>query len=227
MILHFLRRDFKDCQLYWVTLIFITIGAALIGGVIGLQLLFWVYFMFPSMAQGYVLGSLWRTQHQMSRHYLLALPISHKKLFKIQQIRMLMFWLPLAILAACLPFTILSSLRVGAFYYFALLVSIAVWMHSQIWSALEMESISTYVTKGRRLWAYIKFFVVGAGPMMILGAAWANLLIENVVARGPTAPLLDFLSLMRWIPARAIFFGALILLAFWIPHNARRWCVTL
>jgi hypothetical protein len=90
MIRHFLRRDFRDCRLYWASLLLITV-ASLFAGVIGLTILFWVYFMFPSMAQGYILGSPWRTQHQMSRHYLLALPISHKKLFVIQQARMLVF----------------------------------------------------------------------------------------------------------------------------------------
>jgi hypothetical protein len=226
MIRHFLRRDFRDCRLYWASLLLITV-ASLFAGVIGLTILFWVYFMFPSMAQGYILGSPWRTQHQMSRHYLLALPISHKKLFVIQQARMLVFWLPFSIFAACLPFTILNSLQVYGFYYFALFVSILVFMHSQIWSALEMESISTYVPKGYRLWAYIKIFIVVGGTMMILGQGWTNLLSDNLVARGPKVPFSEFLSLMRLIPAQTIFVGALILLAFWVPHNARRWCVTL
>jgi len=163
----------------------------------------------------------------MSRHYLLALPITHKKLFVIQQVRMLVFWLPFSIFAACLPFTILNSLQVYGFYYFALFVSILVFMHSQIWSALEMESISTYVPKGYRLWAYIKIFIVVGGTMMILGQGWTNLLSDNLVARGPKVPFSEFLSLMRLIPAQTIFVGALILLAFWVPHNARRWCVTL
>ena len=226
MILHFLRRDFRDCQLYWAILLFITI-AALVSGAIGLPVLFSAYFMFPSMAQNYILGSPWRTQHQMSRHYLLALPISHRRLFVIQQVRMLVFWLPLLVLMSCLSFTMPKSGLIGFFYYFGLLVSVALFMHSQIWSALEMERISTYLPKGQRLWAYIKFFIVTAGTMMILGFGWANLLSNDLIARSPRVPLWGFLSLMRWLPTPVIFLAALILLVFWIPHNARRWCVTL
>jgi len=226
MILHFLGRDFRDHLLYWCLLVIITTVVALIGGTAGLPWLLWVYYIFPSVAEGFILGSTWRTQHQMSRHYLLALPISHKKLFAIQQVRMLVFWIPLLTLVSILPFTTLVSVRVGVFYYFAVLMSIACFMHSQIWSALEMESISTYLPKGYRLWGYIKFFVVGIGPIIILSVGWVNLLYGRPIVRDSKVPF-GFLSLMGWIPPHMIFLGALILLIFWIPHNARRWCVTL
>jgi len=62
---------------------------------------------------------------------------------------------------------------------------------------------------------------------MILGFGWANLLSNDLIARSPRVPLWGFLSLMRWLPTPVIFLAALILLVFWIPHNARRWCVTL
>ena len=48
----------------------------------------------------------------------------------------------------------------------------------------------TEVTK--RLWAYIKFFIVTAGTMMILGFGWANLLSNDLIARSPRVPYGDF-----------------------------------
>ena len=226
MILHFLRRDFKDFLLYWIIVSLVTI-IALFAGVVGLPMLFWVYFMFPSIAEGYILGSQWRTQHQMSRHYLLGLPIPHKRLFVIQQLRMLVFWLPLLILASFMPFTVLHPFKVGFFYYFALLVSVALCMHSQMWSGLEMENISTYLPKGYRLWAYSKFFVVLIGTMMVLWLGWANFLSNAHSSPLAGLPRQGFLFLMTWFPAHIVFPIAFIVLVFWIPYNARRWCVTL
>lgn len=226
MIVHFLRRDFRDYLLYWVILVILTV-IALPAGPTGLAALFWVYFMFPSMAEGYIFGSAWRTQHQLSRHYLLALPISHKRLFMIQQVRILVYWLPLLILASCLPFTLLSSLQVGPFYYFALLVSIVFNFHSHLWSALEMESISTYLPKGYRLWAYIKCFGVLFGTMAILATGWLNYFLKIRVSGWAQFPRRGFLSLLPLWPAEIVFTCAFVLLIVWVPYNARRWCVTL
>jgi len=226
MTLHFLKRDFRDFLLYWIILLILTI-IALLAGMIGLSMLVWAYFMFPSMAEGYILGSPWRTQHQMSRHYLLSLPISHKRLFVTQQIRILVFWMPLLILMSCVPFTILTSVEFGLFYYFAVFVSIAFWMHSQIWSALEMESISTYLPKGYRIWAYIKLFGVLFGTMAILATGWVNYLLDNRVSGWAEFSQRGFLSLIPLLPAEIVFTCVFVLLIVWVPYNARRWCVTL
>src|SRR5258705_495979 len=86
MLGHFLKRDFRDFLLWWIVIGIVTITFALLHLVSGDSLgpalllpsgyflLFLAYLMFANLPMNYVLGSLWRTQHGWSRHYLLALP---------------------------------------------------------------------------------------------------------------------------------------------------------
>ena len=111
MLGHFLKRDFRDFLLWWVVIGIVTITFALLHLVSGNSLgpallpsgyflLFFAYFMFANLPMNYVLGSLWRTQHGWSRHYLLALPLSHWRLFGILHTRIAVFWLPLIVAAS-------------------------------------------------------------------------------------------------------------------------------
>jgi len=104
---HFVRRDLRDFLFWWIGLAAVTLVVAALAGLVGLVLaiffLWMAYYMFAFLAGPQLLGSVWRTQHQWSRHYLLALPISHWRLFAIQHVRILVFWLPLGIVSAAAP----------------------------------------------------------------------------------------------------------------------------
>jgi len=232
MILHFLKRDFVDHLLGWIFILVITGLAILVShtpvGLINWPILFIVYYFFATTANQHTLGSVWRTQHLLSRHYLLSLPASHKKLFLTLQIRILVFWLPFLTLACLFPLIVSGTgfftVETWILYYFGLFTSVVTVIHTGIWSALEMERISSYLPKRQRLWANIKLFAVMMGPLIILYLAWADLLSSVFAPAWPSFRQLRFFKDLQL--ARAVFAGALLVLIFWIPRNARRWCVT-
>ena len=224
MTLHFLKRDFIDFRLEWVILLIVTTLAVVVSYTPAARFswigLLYAYGIFAIAPLPEILGSVWRTQHHLSRHYLLSLPVPHKKLFLIQQIRLLTFCLPLMILGCLWPF--LTSIGLKSFtletwilYYFGLFISVSLLIHSMIWQTLEMERISSYLPRGERLWANIKLFVVWMGLWVIPAVAWVDLL----KAGGPIYKSIHL--------AHVVFPAMFIVLIFLIPRNARRWCVTL
>jgi hypothetical protein len=228
MIAHFLARDFHDNVVAWVLLSVPTALGALTAwaGPAGFALPFlaWIYFMFAMFLSGQTVGSVWRTQHQLSRYYLLALPLAHRRLFAIQQVRMLVAWLPLLGLAGLLPWlgvvpsagTVLGCLG----YYAALGVSAGLLIQVGLWTTLEQERIAAYLPKGARFWAHAKGFVVSALVWAFLWVAWMQLL-------DPSSRLPYSLSRHDLPIAEVVFPAGAIVLAIWLRHNARRWCVTL
>ena len=61
------------------------------------------YFIFGMTGESWVMGTAWRSQYHLSRHYLLALPIRHKTLFVIQHTRIAVFWVPVLIAGIVAP----------------------------------------------------------------------------------------------------------------------------
>jgi hypothetical protein len=228
---HFLKRDFLDFRLYWIILGIITAFYIFTYGVVrhswlGLEWLFWAYFMFAIIPVNYILGSVWRTQHQLSRHYLLALPINHKRLFALQHLRILIFWFPLLSLGSLYPFLsgMSSSFAWNAWllYYMGLLTTAGLYLEYFIWSTVEWEEISRYLPKGARFGAYLKLFVVPwAIFFLLLLPAWVSLLLSTIPSL--TDSLLGIGSPSPWI----VFLIGVIVLIIWIPRNARKWCVSL
>jgi len=177
---------------------------------------------------------VWRSQHQWSRHYLLSLPLSHRRLFAIQHLRMLIFWLPLLLLSGSSPAWAdlgWTRLTMGdrVLYYFGLLTSVGLMLEGQIWMTLDMERVAMYVPKGQRVWA----FAIRIGGMYclmgLLSLAWADLLSFRAVPRG-SLHFLGPLSMLGFVYrpgiAYAIFPVGCLLAVFWMRHNRRRWCVT-
>ena len=235
MIGHFLKRDFLDFRLLWIGLLIVTLlwamGSKRIFGTTGLEYLFFGYIFFGMLPQNFILGSPWRTQHQISRHYLLSLPLAHKNLFLIQNIRMMIFGFPALALGSLLPFwgSSLFDHFTGlswVLFYSGLVVSFGLLEQIGIWTTLEWERVTSYLQPSERFGAYMKIFVGSFGVMIILSWAWVDLLL-------PDYPFFLFTphqlhQLFSTIPFSQIVFPAgLLLLGFWIPHNARRWCVTL
>ena len=241
MTLHFLKRDFLDCRMSWIILLIFTILGVLSPfahpvGVVSIPFIFLAYLLFPNIFMSNILGSVWRTQHQLSRHYLLSLPLLHRKLFRIQQVRILVLWIPFLTLACLLPligYVASGPLSVGLemwfFYYFGLFTSVMLFIHINIWMTLEMERISSYLPKRERIWAFIKMFVVMGGLIAILVFAWENLFYRAVVSIWPASPLRESpfsLIIENIYLARVGFPSAFIVLLIFIRHNTRRWCVT-
>ena len=235
MIWHFLKRDFLDFRLWWalvaaVTFIWLVIEmvAPTVFGSVSDQFLVLAYLMFAMMPQSYILGSVWRTQHQLSRHYLLALPLPHRRLFVIQHARLLPFWLPLFIVVSVGPVFWGLGERparpdVWILHCVGVVASTALLIEHGIWSTLETERISRYVPSGQRLLAWIRMIAVGWGVLGLIVAGWTSL-----IGVWPLARLHVFAPFMFLMFLPYAIFPALILMAvLWARRNARDWCVTL
>lgn len=225
MIRHFIKRDFQDFLLGWMIIGILTVVAAALGLLTSslelvIFVLGYVYFMFASWPAAQIIGSVWRTQHQMSRYYLLSLPVSHRKLFFIQQMRLAICWIPFIAWASLLPF--ITRVGVGltwdrwGLYYSALCITVATIIHVIIWTSLIMERIASYLPRGKRILAYLKLLVVPILGYVTLVFAWMDLILWD-----------GRLTLLNIPLAEVIFFATFVILIFWIPRNARRWCVTL
>ena len=234
---HVVRRDLRDCLFWWIGLAAATLVVAALAvssfGYPVLTFLWTAYYMFAFLASPHVLGSVWRTQHQWSRHYLLALPIAHRRLFAIQHVRMLMFWLPLVVVIALWPAMPGPGWkRFGptgwALYYVGLPVSVGLLIEGQIWVTLDMERIATYLPKNQRVWAWVRSMGVMYATMLVLAAAWFDLLIPFPEARWAYLGPFGLVRFLSWPGISIVIFPAACVLAvLWARHNARRWCVTL
>ena len=119
MIAHFIRWDFNQHRSLWGLLVFVTVvaGISCIAGQSGaaIYILFLVYFIFGTNGTGSTTGSGFRTQHQMSRNYFLALPVDRKKLYNIILLRGLIFFIPLLLLVLSAPIVlVVLKLPAGA-----------------------------------------------------------------------------------------------------------------
>src|SRR6266850_1824738 len=232
---HFIRRDLRDFLFWWVAMaaatVLVVACAIWFADPPVIVVLLPAYLMFALTAAPHLLGSWWRTQHQWSRHYLLALPLSHRRLFAIQHVRILIFWLPLTLLCAVAPAVPAPWWnRFGTMhwllYYFGLSASINLMIEMQIWTTLDMERIVTYLPRNQRAWAWIRSMGVMLAVISGLWAAWTDVVFSalGVQQRG----LFIAGPLFSWPGASIVIFPAAFLAAaLWARHNARSWCVTL
>lgn len=244
MTKHFLKRDFLDHRLGWAIVLAVTIAWAVAYRTDLLTFGSWhmlliIYFFFSIAPEKEILGSVWRTQHLMSRHYLLSLPLPHRKLFALQHVRILAFWLPLLLFAGLAPFLAGISQSFTAttwfFYFLGVPITAGLWIEYDIWSTMEWERITSYLPKGARIGAYLKVFAFPLALMFLIFPAWNDLLIPTVypelaiqLSDSPRYSLSFFLLADLGVPlAQIVFPTSAIVLLFWIRHNARRWCVTL
>lgn len=241
MIGHFVKRDFLDHRLAWAALAIMTalcFGGLRLAGTyflvreIARQTLLLTYIMFGVTSSQSVLGSAWRTQYQLSRHYLLALPIPHRRLFIIQQVRVVVFWLPIVIggglwpLVGALNFTLAEWLL----YYLGIVTSVGLLIQGMFWTTLESERIMSYVPKGKRLLVWAKLMAVSFGVVFGLMLAWVDLVFLRWLLRDhpALAPLTrEAFAPFHSLPSEVVFPVGFLLLIFSTRHNARRWCVTL
>ena len=172
MILHFIKRDFLTHRLPWAILA--------LGTLVSLRLfpsshllylgLVYSYLLFAITPMSELTGAKWRSQHVMSRSYLLALPVERKKLFWLTQARALVFFLPLIALAYILPTFLPEAQRVyvnfvpkGAslgVYHVLVLLMVGWMLNSMISLPLGFERVWGYSNQRQRLTAYV--LIIGA-----------------------------------------------------------------
>lgn len=167
MIFHFVKRDFISHRLPWAILILFTIFSLMFfsyNHLIYIGLLY-AYLLFAMTPMTEMTGAKWRSQHVMSRSYLLALPVERKTLFWFTQFRALIFFMPLIIFCYILPTFLPEAHRIYINFvpknfpigiYHVLVLVMVVWLLNCMMSLpLGFEKVWTYPTQQKRLRAYI------------------------------------------------------------------------
>ncbi|MCC7441701.1 MAG: hypothetical protein IT285_08710 [Bdellovibrionales bacterium] len=109
MLAHFLRRDFVTYRVFWIVLLVASALAVPYLNAVDdpdrpMFVLSYMYFFFAVSPLAGLIGVTWRSQHVMSRNYLLSLPVPRKRLFAWLQVRAGVFWLPYLLLCFVAPF---------------------------------------------------------------------------------------------------------------------------
>ena len=187
MILHFIKRDFNTHRLAWAIVGLATLlglSLAAVFGIAVLGLLFYAYFFLGIIPMCSLVGSNWRTQHVMSRNYMLSLPVKRSRLFLIIQVRALVYWLPSIVLAmVLLPFaqaemeSLLEELSVVDFFVFLLflLFSVIWFINMSIKMQISFERITSYLTQKQRVVKSIGSMVIFVGSMFVIGFSFVGL----------------------------------------------------
>jgi len=192
MIKHFLLRDFKTYRVFWIVLALLTgcaVAAMLLSSsLLPLLLLGYAYLLFGLLPLQSLTGVRARSQHVMSRNYLLSLPVRRKYMFLIAQFRNLIFWGPLIVLVLSvplLPFGDESPFRKSKNWYGLYCIGVLsgmLWMtNSAIQGQLSIEKILTYVTQKKRVLAWLKLFAVHFGEFWLLGALSVGFLLLGTI----------------------------------------------
>jgi len=172
MIAHFIKRDFKTYKLAWNFLIIGTVlfvsMSILSGFKVLLILLGYLYFFFGLIPYNNLIGVTWRSQHIMSRNYLLSLPIKREKLFHTIQLRAFIYWLPFLILQSLLPLIPFKLPFKGIFSfsgfryvsYLVFLLFAVLWLINMGFILpISMERITSYLTQKQRFTAHLKLWL--------------------------------------------------------------------
>lgn len=185
MILHFLRADFVTFRIYWVFLLIaemvIHFGAALgLSDGVTTAASAYVCFLFGLLPLAHIIGSRYRTQHYMSRTYLLSLPIRREKLFQLLQVRSLVYWFPMIgelIFSTITPGNSAERTSRSIVSFIALLflgLCGLVWfINNQIRTHLYVESISSYLKMNQRMYSWFRLIMTSLLEIMFFGFASA------------------------------------------------------
>lgn len=99
MIKHFLKRDFQDSLAVWIIISGLTLLFLMSYLLWPSPNLIWalgyLYFLFSMFQTGGMLGSIVRSDHTISRHYFLTLPLQRNKMFYVVIVRAFVFYIPL------------------------------------------------------------------------------------------------------------------------------------
>ena len=202
MIYHFLKRDFLSNKINWVINIVVTL-VCLIASAFNPQILFILgacFLFFAIIPLQSLTGAAWRSQHVMSRNYLLSLPVPRKKMFFIVQMRAMVFAIPIIIFTLVMPFysdffnsVISFSLAIYPLFVAMVFLSIVWMIYSAIYSNLIFEKITSYLTKIDRTKAWTLSMTVFFGELAIVtwcffktGDTWYSALVGLIAVGSVT-----------------------------------------
>ena len=170
MITHFLYRDFITHRFHWLLLILFSffVLPSIVAAKGMFYLLIYVYSLFAVTPIYHLTGVTFRSQHIMSRNYILSLPVKRKKLFLITQLRAFIFWIPFLLVVCLFPWInqrlFLISTEVPLFnsllFYPTVLSGVFWGINSIVMMQLSTEKISTFVTSQERAKAWIVLIAI-------------------------------------------------------------------
>jgi hypothetical protein len=213
MIWHFVKQDFISHRLPWAILALITIFSLAFFSYNHLVYigLIYAYLLFAMTPMTELTGAKWRSQHVMSRSYMLALPVDRKELFWTTQWRGLIFFLPLIAMAFILPTFLPEAHRIYINFvpktfplgvYHVLILVMVVWLlNCMIAIPLSFERISAIQTQQGRLWAYVRIIGVFLFELFLIILSCSE---TYLYASRPTFPLIvaGILALIRFFLTR-------------------------
>ena len=220
MIFHFIKRDFISHRLPWTVLAlmtFLSVRLFASSHLIYMGLLY-AYLLFAVTPMSEMTGAKWRSQHVMSRSYLLALPVKRKKLFWFTQARALVFFLPLIALVYILPTFLPEARHIYVNFvpkdfsfgiYHVLVLLMVVWMlNSMISLPLGFEKVWGYSTQGRRILAYVLIIGVFLFELLLIILSCSETFFY---ASKPIFPLVvtGFVAFARFYMARRSWLNSL------------------
>jgi hypothetical protein len=199
MLKHFIKRDFIDLQLYWVCvcgiIVVLSIASMFLGPrevkIIPAAITYFL-FLISTFPLSHVLGTNWRNKHYLSRQYLLALPVSRRRLFFIQQIRIGVFNIPFYIFAIFTPLFFIkyeilrvSFVSIFCIYLLFLTASVLLYIHSLIAMTLAMEKMTSHISQSESFKKMLYGFLLGGLFIALILLAWSpfhRLIMKTVLA---------------------------------------------
>jgi hypothetical protein len=213
MILHFIRRDFRSDRSLW-TLFVVVFGAAV--PVAASDPSFYVFFflgpfIFALLPIQRLTGVTWRSQHIMSRNYMLSLPVSRHRMYLATVIRAGVYAAPFVLTALIFPVWALPEHELFSWSRYGLYVPVIAaavfWqINALISTQIDHERISSHLTARAR-------FVRLVGTVTV---SFTEFVLCALCLFGCWAPYPYFLAcpllaavgaLLRWRSARAKWIG--------------------
>jgi hypothetical protein len=219
MIAHFILRDFRTYKLYWILLILVSLAAfsgKVPAGYVS-NFMWYVYLMFAMVPINNLTGSTWRSQHIMSRNYMLALPVKRNSLFLITQARAFIYWIPIVCLCTLWPLnsSVFESISGESYAIYVAIVFAGAFLfiNDMIGLQLGIEKNNSYRTQWGRAVQWTKIMV-----NYFLGTIMLMLAVFNTLMSGAreTNFSLDQLTSNSSILSSIFFIGLAIPPIFWL-----------
>jgi predicted permease len=214
MVTHFIKRDFKSNSLAWIIVGVLTAGAGVLTVFwpsfyrVAIPVLGYAYFFLGLAPMQGITGAKFRTQHLMSRNYLLSLPVNRKRQFAIMQLRALIYWIPLIILVAALPFVLFRAgferiHQSNQLLYLVLIMSSVLWIINRIIiMQVTLERITSYQTQKQRFFRWIGDISLFVVEILIVNFSWFGFIMLDGLGDFAVVMVVAGLAVWRYNSAR-------------------------